>query len=179
MESLVPYINKKRGFTPLVDFDDTSSKTKSVYTSPKFTTGFTLVEILVTLAILTTILAIGAFANINLFRTEQILKEETILVSTLQKARNRAMNNVDQSQHGVHLEDGSDFYIIFKGNIYNPNDSSNEKIPRENKVELSELDNIVFEQLSGNTANDGNITLTDTGGKTRNIEISPNGLIKW
>lgn len=152
MESLVLYTNKHRGFT--------------------------LVEILVTLAILVTILAIGAFANINLFRQEQVLKEEMILVSTLQKARSRAMNNVEQTKHGVHIENELDYYFIFKGDTYNPNDSTNEKIPREEKIILSGLTNIVFKQLSGN-ANEGNITLTDTGGKQKTIIISENGLIDW
>lgn len=152
MESLVPYTNKKRGFT--------------------------LVEILVTLAILTTILAIGSFTNISLFKQEQILKEEMILVSTLQKARSRAMNNVDQSKHGVHIENGSKYYFIFKGNTYNPNDSTNEKISREDKIIISGLTNVVFEQLSGNT-NEGNIKFINTENKEKNITISKNGLINW
>jgi prepilin-type N-terminal cleavage/methylation domain-containing protein len=178
MESLVPYTNEQRRFTTLVNFENTSSKTKRVYPSPKFTKGFTLVEILVTLAILTTILAIGALANINLFRQEQVLKEEMILVSTLHKARNRAMNNVNQTKHGVHIENGLDYYLIFKGDTYNSNDSTNEIIPREEKIISSGLTDIVFEQLSGN-ANEGNITLTDTGGKQKTIIISENGLIDW
>jgi hypothetical protein len=101
-----------------------------------------------------------------------------ILVSTLQKARSRAMNNVEQTKHGVHIENELDYYFIFKGDTYNPNDSTNEKIPREEKIILSGLTNIVFKQLSGN-ANEGNITLTDTGGKQKTIIISENGLIDW
>ncbi len=88
------------------------------------------------------------------------------------------MNNVNQTKHGVHIENGLDYYLIFKGDTYNSNDSTNEIIPREEKIISSGLTDIVFEQLSGN-ANEGNITLTDTGGKQKTIIISENGLIDW
>lgn len=140
--------------------------------------GFTLVEILVTLAILTTILAIGAFANINLFRQEQVLREQMILVSVLQKARNKAMNNIDQDKHSVHIENGNSFYVIFTGDNYEQNNTTNELIPRENKIILSGLQNVTFDQLSGN-ANEGEILLTDLGGKIKKITITKNGLINW
>lgn len=141
--------------------------------------GFTLVEILVTVAVFGIVLSIGAFANVNLFTREISIQEQTTLVSVLQKARGRAMNNIHSTPHGVHIENGSDYYIIFRGDTYSSSSTTNEKVWREKKVAISGLTDIVFNQLSGNTTNTGTITLVDTAGKTKIVTINANGLIDW
>ncbi len=161
MKSQIAFINKKEGLAK----------------------GFTLVEIIVVVALITIIFAFGAFANVNLFTRQISLSEESALVGVLQKVRSRAMNNIDASRHGVHIEDGSDYYIIYREFPYNAINITNEKFWREKKVVITSSGNIssdvVFEQLSGNTVNDGMITLLDTGGQTKVITIAPNGLIDW
>lgn len=150
----------------------------------KYSNGFTLVEILVTIAISTIILSIGAFANVNLFTKEIARSEESTLVAVLQKARSRAMNNIDGVKHGVRIENGSDYYIIYEF-PYSSSSSTNQKIWREKKIDVQDGDivtggvgYVVFDQLSGETTA-GTITLVDTAGRTENIIISSNGLIDW
>lgn len=138
--------------------------------------GFTLIEILVVMSIVAILLVAGFFVSFDSYNRESISAEHTALVSTLEKARSRAMNNINQSRHGVHIEDDS--YVVFREFPYNPIESTNEEIPRNSNIIISGLDEVIFEQLSGETNDDGTITLTE-GPRTKNIEISENGLINW
>jgi len=144
----------------------------------RYSSGFTLVEIMVTVAIVTIMLSIAAFANVNLFTREIARSEESTLVAVLQKARSRAMNNINASKHGVRIVDGSDYYVIYRELPYVDEKSTNEKVWREKKVGVTGLSDVVFDQLSGETTA-GTITLVDTAGRTENIIISSNGLIEW
>jgi len=168
MKSRTAFINKKKGLTK----------------------GFTLVEIIVIIALITIVFSVGAFANVNLFTRQISISEESTLVGVLQKARSRAMNNIDASPHGVYVKNGEMCYILFEGNSYTPGPSdfcdpvgNSQFIQREDKVEVNmggiEEFEIVFKQLSGNTEDDGTISLLDTVGHTEEIVISLNGLINW
>lgn len=156
-------------------------RSQTAFTNKK---GFTLIEILITIGISTIVLSIGAFANVNLFTREIARSEEATLVAVLQKARSRAMNNIDGVKHGVRIENGSDYYTVYEFPYVSSN-PTNQKIWREKKVNIPDGDivssgvgYVVFDQLSGETTA-GTIVLVDTTGRTENIVISSNGLIAW
>ncbi len=131
--------------------------------------GFTLIEMLVTLALFGMITSLGIGIGIDTYRRGLFDSEVSTVIGFLQAARNRAMNNVVQSEHGVRIT--ADKFILF-------HDSVEEPAPRSANVSITGLDEVVFKQLSGETDDVGTITLTD-GPKTITIDISSNGRINW
>ena len=150
---------------------------KSLTTSRTNKDGFTLIEILITLALVGVVIAFGSVVNLDFYTREDRLNEQTTLESILQKARSDAMNNVNATNHGIHIESGA--YIIFDSNPYDPSEPNNQIIERNPNIIISGLQNIVFKQLSGNTEDAGTIILKDTNNIEKFISIQTNGLINW
>jgi prepilin-type N-terminal cleavage/methylation domain-containing protein len=138
--------------------------------------GFTLMEVMVVIAIITGLFVMGSFVDLSVINRRSIASEQVTLVSVLQKARNQSMNNIYAKSHGVHIDTGE--YILFKGTSYSPSDPANEKIAKNNSTVISGINDIVFEQLSGNPSVTGEIILND-GSITKTIKITANGLIDW
>lgn len=129
--------------------------------------GFTLIEILVVMGIITFAFIIGAFADLSNIKRNSINTEQANLIAILQRARGRAMNNIDNADHTVHLDPLN--YTI----------DSDPPIPRDDSIALDFSDtgaDIVFEQLSGNSATPGTIKL---GADEREITITEIGLVEW
>ena len=109
-------INKKRGFTQLVDFGDAiSSRTEGA--SPKFTTGFTLVEMLVAISIFSV----------------SILGLMSVLASGIAGA-NFAKQKVTATylaQEGIeYLRNKRDNYMLFPNNNKSFSDFKSELLPK-------------------------------------------------
>lgn len=141
----------------------------------KNNTGLTLIEILVVMGIIGILFVVGSFADISSIGRSSITAEQATLVSVLQKARGRAMNNIDASAHGVRVV--SDAFILF-----NTTSLAEEEIVRNSNIIPSGLVEIVFEQLSGKVEDydedDDTMTLTQDA-STRTVRILENGLIDW
>ena len=134
--------------------------------------GFTLVEILITLAILTFVVSLATVVDLNSFKTDTAQSERDKIVSILEKARSRAMANFYDSSHGVCYDSGN--YIIFKGETCDP--SSIETIPASTDITIN-FPTVVFTRLTGDTTS-ANISLTNDN-KSLNIEINNEGTINW
>lgn len=137
--------------------------------------GFTLIEVLVVIGIIIGLFAIGALVDSSSIGRQSLSSVESTLVSVLQKARSRAMNNIAETSHGVFID--SDKFVLFQGGSYDSGESTNEEISRSDAVAVTGLDEIIFTPLSGE-ATDGTITLTQ-GVQSREIEILEDGLINW
>jgi prepilin-type N-terminal cleavage/methylation domain-containing protein len=138
--------------------------------------GFTLIEILVVSGVLTLLFFAGSFLDIGSYGRGLISREEELLVSILSKARSRAMNNVYETEHGVHID--SDTYVLFRGSSYSALNSTNEPLEKNSNISIAGINDIVFKQLSGEAGTSGVITLSDNLG-SRTITISKSGLIDW
>ena len=138
--------------------------------------GFTLIEIVVVLGILVVLSALGLFVSMDMFRGNSLHAEKNMVVSILQKARSRAMNNINEEPHGVHFESGQ--YVIFQGAWPS---AMTEQISASAGVGNSGLDEVVFEQLTGNAActpSPCSLVLTGEGG-TFTVTIYSAGAITW
>ncbi len=142
--------------------------------------GFTLIEVLITLAVVAGIFAAGSFMDFSNLGRESLNTERATLISVFQKARNRAMNNIYASKHGVYIEENA--YVIFRKFPYDNNENTNERIPRNKNITIttapSGISNIIFTQLSGEPIPTGDIILND-GVRTKTITIKSGGLIDW
>jgi len=142
--------------------------------------GFTLIEILVVIGILTLFAGIGLMFSFDSFRGYLTRSEQVMIVHMLAKARNRAMNNFDESAHGLKIEPGS--LTLFAGSSFDVSDPhSRESFPRNKTLVLTGAEEIVFEQLTGNMTACDPLPLADCnvsmlyGGITRKIDINEYG----
>lgn len=138
--------------------------------------GFSLIEIMIGMAVISLIFLAGYFTSTDSFSRELIISENLTLVSVLQKARNSAMNNIYAHPHGVHIEE--DAYVIFRVSPYDTSEPTNERIPRNSKIAISGLEEVIFAQLSGEPDRVGDFIVSD-GLRTKKVSVIKGGLISW
>lgn len=158
--------------------------------------GFTLVELLITISILATILALGLFIGFDFYKSYALGSEKTTALSMLQKARGQAMDNINQKRHGVRFfldpaHQNALTYILFECQdpcVSYPGSAAGDLVIGANsKASIASPAlpfDIVFEQLDGNCVSANcasaplSITLNDQG-KTSNISIDSEGAISY
>ncbi|MDD4988825.1 MAG: prepilin-type N-terminal cleavage/methylation domain-containing protein [Candidatus Pacebacteria bacterium] len=150
-------------------------------TKESFQKGFTLVEILVVVGLFGIILGLSLPVGVDFYRSYLFRSEKSMLVSVLQKARSEAMNNIDETTHGVHIDDKG--YTIFRGEFFNEGSISNEFIAKNPSIAVSTSTDIIFEQLTGDPVppfGGGEATTTITDGiHTEVITINNEGRINY
>lgn len=144
--------------------------------------GFTLIEVLVVLGMLAIFATMGLVFSFDSYRGYLFRSEYTTTVNLLAKARNRAINNFNESNHGIAILDGE--YRLFNTNEYDAGDPDTyEFFPRNNALTFDGPEEIIFQQLTGNLAScDGEDPCTYTFGyglKTKSITINDMGGITW
>lgn len=150
--------------------------------------GFTLLEVLVVMGIMTILGGFALIVSMDAYRGFAFRAERDMLISVLHKARSQSMNNVclgtgctDGKPHGVHVETGQ--YVIFQGASYATRDSAvDEVIVASNgaaSISPLSLSNVMFTQLSGVATPVGTIGLIDTAGHISTTTINSEGQISW
>jgi prepilin-type N-terminal cleavage/methylation domain-containing protein len=146
--------------------------------------GFTLIEMLIVIGLISALGAVALFVDLNSYRGDAFRAERTTLVTLLEQARADSLNNVGQTQHGVALfpSDQPGSYVLFDGASYVPGAAANRVFPASYLPELvaGSPTAIVFEQLSGDVLTGGTITLRDPGRNlTAAVTINHEGAIIW
>lgn len=144
--------------------------------------GFTLIEVLVSLAILAVIATLGAvsFSGANTDRALTIEVEKTLTV--LAKARSQTLAAKDGAVYSVHFEERKE--VLFRGSVYSAEAATNQAQALNTAVKISALalagggSEVVFQKLTGATAQSGTITLAAVrdAGKTKVITITATGI---
>src|SRR5437870_6082014 len=80
--------------------------------------GMTLIEIMVAIAILGIILSLGLIISFDSYRGYSFRSESSVVVSILERARSRALNNFYQSPHGVCYDSTNKNYVLFRGSSF-------------------------------------------------------------
>jgi|SRR3989344_1626533 len=160
-----------KGFIPHLKTD---SIFKTANGSRFLSAGFTMIEILVVLAIFGALMMMGLFFDFTFYRGTSFNTDVDIFASILQRARARAVNNINESNHGVYIDTGD--YVLFQGNSYGANPSFDQRISRNPNVNFSGASEIVFSQISGNSSFEGDLII-DGFGKTTTISLNHEGLI--
>ncbi len=149
--------------------------------------GLTLIEILVVIAILTILFAVGVLMSMEAFRGYSRRSERDTIVSVFERTRSRAMANVNQHQWGVCLDTTvptSPNYIIFSGTYANA--FSKDTVPANVGVTLDATGaptfnctagGIIFAQLTGNTST--NSIRVMQGAATSTVSTNVEGRINW
>lgn len=147
--------------------------------------GFSLIEVLLVLAIVGVLLSGTLFFTNNYYRDTALQNERQLLMSLLYTTRADAMNNIDGMPHGVaFFPAGFSGYILFNGHDYELSDPSTRRmIPSNYPVILETISPtfITFDQLSGDASYNGELLLIDTNRSTvtTGIVINYAGKIGW
>lgn len=142
--------------------------------------GFTLIEILIVLAVIGLLIAVVALP-LNQFRNNQALQNSTnSIISVLNDARAKTLAGLDNTNYSVAVF--SNKLVLFKGQTYNSADSTNENYFFDTGItaswSLSGGGNIIsFNRLEGSTSQSGTITIQLSSGLTQVVTISNLGTV--
>lgn len=139
--------------------------------------GFTLIEILIAMAIFLLLVGLGLFMSMDAYRGYSFRSERDVVVSLLQKARSRSMANIHQSAWGVCTINST--YIVFRGTACVAGAATNETLPVSSSATVAGLlsPGVVFSQLGGTTTAT-TVTVTE-GTRVSTISINHEGTINW
>ncbi len=141
---------------------------------PRLTRGFTLIEIIVVIALVGLIAAMGTIIGFDTLSRSSVHEERDLLVTLLTGVRAKALANVNQKAHGLQIT--ADEFILFEGT---PSDPNARHVDRNANIQVDPgvLVDVVFEQLSG-ASDDKTITLSQDN-KSQTVEINAAGRIEW
>lgn len=134
--------------------------------------GFTLIEIIIALAIFGMLAGLGFWVSIDFYRSYAFNREVVELVSLLARAREQSMSNIGKHRHGVKIQPQS--FVLFE----EENPSLDISAPTEDAIKIFGSLEIIFERLSGENSAPGSLSLTD-GKRHVVISVDQNGKIAW
>lgn len=138
--------------------------------------GFTIAEIIIVIGIFSILFAVALPVGIDFYSNYQLSSESKILVSLLGEARNRAMVNYNESDHGLYFDVNN--LLLFQGDNYEFRVTSEDRnFPRTAAVSISGPSELVFSALSGRTAS-STYTITD-GRRTKFVYVNEEGRIQY
>lgn len=154
----------------------------------KFSRGFTFIEILVVIGIISTLFGISILSLLNIRVLSQNNTSSVVIVSDLKKQQIKAMTGDTEGRgtpnnYGVKIL--PDKYVLFHGSSYNPSESTNTNIPIENGYQLVSTfqnDTLNFASKSGELISfnplQNTITLSNTNsGQSRTIILNKYGTV--
>ena len=136
--------------------------------------GFTLVEVILVLAILMLLALLTIPLGIRFYKSQELNFVTDELVQTLRRAQLQAMSQANYS-FGVYIQPGQ--YILFRGDSYMTNDDE-EVFVVSNDISFGGLNEVVFSKLDGIPSSEGTITLTNDAGE-KSININSLGRVSY
>jgi prepilin-type N-terminal cleavage/methylation domain-containing protein len=138
--------------------------------------GFSLIEVVIVIAIVAFVASIGTVFSMGSISRSYALSERDLLVALLTQTRAKALANVHESAHSVHIATST--YVLYEGTTFASNNPTNRHVPRVSRTTLSGIGTVSFSPLYANTATSGVITVVgDT--QTYEVEINSVGMINW
>lgn len=138
--------------------------------------GFSVVEILLSSAILVIIFALGAPVTLDFYQSQLLTSERDKLIGIIKRARTLSLANKNKSAHGVYIDNNQ--YLLFEGSSYAArNTAYDEFFTHSSALVFSGVSEIIFAPLSGDAAStslNGNI-----GPKSITISTNSEGGIIW
>ena len=124
----------------------------------------TLIELLASIFIIAILATIFMSAFSTFRENSQLSEAHSAIIGVLKDARSRTLSSQNKSNYGVHFEAAK--AVLFKGNIYNSADASNEPYFLPSSVQISAINltggaaDTVFTRLLGTTTASGTVTIS-------------------
>ena len=140
--------------------------------------GFTLVELVIILAITLLLAATIGVLSSNTLPKNQLINESDTVVETLRRAQALTVAGKQDLPWGVHFT--SSDMTLFAGSSYATRDVQyDERHVFPSGLTVTGLTDVVFVSITGDTGNTGTIALTvNATGETKSISVSASGLIE-
>ncbi len=140
--------------------------------------GFTMIEILIVLAIIAIMIAV-VLPSFSQMRKNEVLKSAVEdVASAINKAKSQSQSSIDSSEYGVHFETNQ--AVIFSGTAYSAVAASNQRVAITSPASITSItlsgggSDIYFDRLSGEPNKTGTITISN-GLTSKIITISATG----
>jgi prepilin-type N-terminal cleavage/methylation domain-containing protein len=153
--------------------------------------GFTFIELIIVVGLIGILLTFSMVMSFSSISRSSVIQERDLFVALLLTGtRAKAIANVEQKPHGIHIDNICHRYILFVGNPPTPTlPSDGTCTPKDSReilftntslnVTSTGGNTIVFAQLSGDVlAGIGTLTFAQ-GSTTQEVEISSAGRINW
>ena len=138
--------------------------------------GFTLVEVLVVIAIMVILMGITAPFLVSAYNDYQFRSERDLAVSLIRRARAYSMAGTNGKDHGLKIASSS--YVIFEGTSYAARDTAKDIIDSRNtNITITGASEIVFSYLTGRSSTA--ILVLSDGISTASASVNTEGLISW
>ena len=143
---------------------------------PRTSSGFSLIELLLVIAIFSLIVGVAIPASRQLLLRNDLVTSTTTLRQVLRRAQHLAQSHVDQSEWGVHV--GPSEIVLFRGTNYPSRDSSYDEVYQVAASLVFSGDNdVTFQRVSGTRNTPATITITNAVGANTQIQVSRKGVI--
>lgn len=153
-----------------------------IYTITK---GYTLIEILVVIAISVAIISAVGATFFNLIKVQALDKDYVSIISLIDQARSQTINSLSGLQYGVFFS--SSTVALFKGPTYSSS-SISQQYDLNGRVNISMINlvgsstnQIIFDRLTGYANASGTVTvsLKDGSVAAKNVQIYRTGTIEY
>ena len=136
----------------------------------KLSRGFTLVEILIVIAILGILTGIIINSTLNFRRGAALNTETERVVAILNQARTQTLSSLNDLAYGVYFTTNT--VAIFSGSTYVASSVGEQIFNLDPQVIISNINldggqEVGFARLSGRSSASGNLSLTTTGGSNQ------------
>lgn len=134
-------------------------------------------ELIIAIGILTILLGLSALYSSDFYQRTIVESEKDQIVTLLWRARSRALNNVNQTDHGLAFATST--YTLFQGSSFAArNTALDEQFPVGAGIVLSGIAETVFKSPDAGVAATGTVSI---GNDIRSyfITINAEGAVDW
>lgn len=168
--------NKSEKVYPVVDFG--IAQKVQAKPMPKFTTGFTLIEIIISIVVLALVVGGVVFSFSSYAARKELQSANARAAALIAEARSKTLAGEGNSAWGVHFEETK--AVLFKAPTYNPSASENKTEAMPNRVYISSVNfqnsQIIFARLTGAASSAGSVIFSIRGNSSPSKTISVNAL---
>lgn len=158
--------------------------------SPRLRSGFTILELFLTIGIFAILLTITISISFNAIARMNLRSSETALIQLVRRAQTQSQQNVKGKQWGLHVDDAGNSIILFSGNTYTTQDgigatfAVNENIAFSGtlygKMIAAPAKGLVFKRFTGDPVEprfSGTIIM-NMFGNTRAVTVNGKGVVE-
>lgn len=156
------------------------------FKKPQPESGFTIIELLISVAILLVLASLAIFSTRTLLRQVEIDSTGQNILSTLRLARSKTLASEGETTYGVHFE--ADKYVLFSGSSYDESAAGNKEYTlNDTEVHSISLNggpgvvDVIFDRVRGTTSQYGTVSLrlNADNNQNRTIHINSSGQVSY